>query len=63
MDPVPSEPYEPRNDADAWNWNLYNPEIMDGHPIGLQIVGRKLEEEKVLGVAAVIHKLIGKVTS
>ncbi|KAK5209518.1 hypothetical protein LTR99_007721 [Exophiala xenobiotica] len=50
--------YEPRNDYDAWNWKLYNPETMDGHPVGLQIVGRRFEEEKVLGVAAVMDKLM-----
>ena len=33
---------------------------MDGHPVGLQIIGQRLEEEKVLGVAAVIVKLIEK---
>lgn len=55
----PSVPgYEPRNEYDAWNWKLYDPETMDGHPIGLQIVGRRFEEEKVLGVAAVIDKLV-----
>lgn len=31
---------------------------MDGHPIGLQIIGRGFEEEKVLGVAKVFEKLI-----
>lgn len=50
--------HEPRNDYDAWNWKLYDPKTMDGHPIGLQIVGRRFEEEKVLGVAAVVEKLI-----
>lgn len=53
-------PYQPRNDQDAWNWAVYDPEGMDGHPVGLQIVGRKLEEEKVLGVAAVFEKLLGR---
>ncbi len=50
--------YEPRNDYDAWNWNIYNAESMHGHPVGLQIVGRRFEEEKVLGVAAVIEKVM-----
>ena len=51
--------YKPRNDFDTWNWNLYDPETMSGHPIGLQIVGRRFEEEKVLGVAAVLEKIMG----
>jgi len=55
-DPVTT--HEPRNDYDAWNWKLYDPKTMDGHAVGLQIVGRRFEEEKVLGVAAVIEKLM-----
>jgi amidase len=58
LDPFPAGSYQPRNDQDAWNWGVYDPESMDGHPVGLQIVGRKLEEEKVLGVAAVFEKLL-----
>jgi Asp-tRNA(Asn)/Glu-tRNA(Gln) amidotransferase A subunit family amidase len=50
--------HEPRNDLDAWNWNLYDPDTMHGHPVGLQIVGRRFEEEKLLGVAAVIEKVL-----
>jgi Asp-tRNA(Asn)/Glu-tRNA(Gln) amidotransferase A subunit family amidase len=52
--------YQPRNDQDLWNWGIYDPETMDGHPVGLQIVGRRLEEEKVLGVATVFEKLLGR---
>lgn len=50
--------YEPRNGYDAWNWKLYNATTMDGHPVGLQIVGRRFEEEKVLGAAAVIEEIM-----
>lgn len=34
----------------ANNWKD-DPEIYDGAPVGLQIVGRRLQEEKVLAVA------------
>jgi amidase len=57
-DVLPAEPYEPRNEYDEWNWKLYDPQTMNGHPVGLQIVGRRFEEEKVLGIARVIEKLI-----
>jgi amidase len=60
LDQLPAALYQPRNDQDAWNWGIYDPENMDGHPVGLQIVGRKLEEEKVLGVAAVFETLLGR---
>ena len=42
---------------DEWNWNLYDPEEVDGYPVNLQIIGRKLEEERVLGAATVIEKV------
>ncbi|CAI7677907.1 unnamed protein product [Penicillium manginii] len=56
-DRVPVQPYAPRNSVDEWNWNLYDAEEVDGYPVNLQIVGRKLEEEKVLGAATVIEKI------
>lgn len=59
-DPIPSTPYEPRGEMDEWNWNLYDPITMDGHPVGLQLVGRRFEEEKVLGAAKVIEKVLGR---
>ena len=46
-----------RNDLDRWNRDLYDPHMMDGLPIGLQIVGGRFEEEKVLGVAKVMERL------
>jgi amidase len=60
LDSLSDVPYQPRNKQDAWNWSVYDPESMDGHPVGLQIVGRKLEEEKVLGIASVFEKLLRK---
>ncbi|EEH41340.1 acetamidase [Paracoccidioides lutzii Pb01] len=57
-DRLPETPYEPRNALDEWNWGLYDLEAMAGHPVNLQIVARKLEEEKVLGAAVVIEKVM-----
>lgn len=54
------EYYVPRNDLDKWNHGLYDPQLMDGLPVGLQIVGRRFEEEKVLGVANVLEKLVAE---
>ncbi|KAL4892481.1 amidase signature domain-containing protein [Aspergillus ambiguus] len=50
--------YEPRNAMDEWNWKLYDPERMDGHPVGLQIIARKMEEERVLGAARVFENAL-----
>jgi Asp-tRNA(Asn)/Glu-tRNA(Gln) amidotransferase A subunit family amidase len=54
------EHYVPRNDLDKWNHGLYDPQLMDGLPVGLQIIGRRFEEEKVLGVANVLEKLVAE---
>lgn len=58
LDEQYSTDYDPRNDIDAWNWGLYNPLTMEGHSVGLQIVGRRFEEEKVLGAAQQIQRLL-----
>ncbi|RAL07746.1 amidase signature enzyme [Aspergillus homomorphus CBS 101889] len=54
--PVPTD-YRSRNELDTWNWKLYDPKAMDGHPLNLQVIGRKLEEEVVLGAANAIETL------
>ncbi|KAI9039902.1 amidase [Aspergillus affinis] len=50
--------HSPRNAHDAWNWGLYDPSAMDGHSIGLQIVGRRSEEDKVLGAGQQVQQLL-----
>jgi amidase len=50
--------YLPRNPQDAWNLANYDIETMHGHHVGLQIVGRRFEEEKVLGAAQQIRNLL-----
>ncbi|KAL4899249.1 hypothetical protein BDW74DRAFT_171622 [Aspergillus multicolor] len=49
--------YQPRNELDAWNWNLYDTGAMDGHPVSLQVIGKRLEEERVLAAATVIEEI------
>ncbi|OQO01796.1 hypothetical protein B0A48_12269 [Cryoendolithus antarcticus] len=58
LDSVSTDDYVPRNAYDAWNWAQYDSESMDGHHVGLQLVGRRYEEEKVLGAAIHIEKLL-----
>ncbi|KAG5762733.1 hypothetical protein H9Q72_009169 [Fusarium xylarioides] len=50
--------YAPRNAIDEWIRGFYDPEVMKGLDIGVQIIGRRYEEEKVLGVASLLEKLI-----
>jgi Asp-tRNA(Asn)/Glu-tRNA(Gln) amidotransferase A subunit family amidase len=56
-DQLPAVPYCPRNEADSWNWGQYDLENMEGHPVNLQVIGKRFEEEKVLGAASVIEKI------
>ena len=53
-----AEHYVPRNALDKWNKDLYDPQLMNGLPIALQIIGRRFEEEKVLVVANVLEQLV-----
>ncbi|KAI4241118.1 MAG: hypothetical protein L6R40_004757 [Gallowayella cf. fulva] len=46
--------YEPLNEKDRKNWEAYDPETYDGAPVGLQIVARKWEEEKVWAIAKIV---------
>jgi amidase len=55
-----TSPYSPRNALDEWNWQLFDVDAMDGMPIGVQVVARRLQEEKVLGAAKVIDLLLEK---
>ncbi|OAK93588.1 amidase signature enzyme [Phaeosphaeriaceae sp. SRC1lsM3a] len=50
--------YQPRNALDEWNWKLFDIDTMDGMPIGVQIVARRLQEEKALGAAKVIDDIL-----
>jgi amidase len=50
--------YVPRNEFDKFNWALYDPIKMHDLSVSVQIIGQRLEEEKVLGAAAMIEKVL-----
>lgn len=52
---VVEEGYTPLNETDAQTWAAYDPELFDGHPVCLQLVGRRLQEERVLALAEVVE--------
>jgi amidase len=39
---------------------LDDPEIFHGVPIGLQIVGRRLEEERILAISEEVERCLSK---
>ncbi|VUC32421.1 unnamed protein product [Clonostachys rosea] len=49
----------PLNDIDKFNWKAYDAEIYHGAPIGVQVVGRRHEEEKVLALGEVVSNALG----
>ncbi|KAF9697882.1 hypothetical protein EKO04_004431 [Ascochyta lentis] len=58
VDVVAAE-FKPVDERDAEIQGDYDPQIYDGAHVGLQVVGRRLQEEKILAVAEYIGKLIG----
>lgn len=55
---VLNEGYEPLGEIDRKNWQAYNADLYDGAPVGVQIVGRKFEEEKCLAIARIVHAVV-----
>lgn len=54
--------FQPRGEIDEWSLGLWKDNKAEMArlklPVGLQIVGRKLEEEKVLGIGKVVEDLL-----
>ncbi|CCM00797.1 uncharacterized protein FIBRA_02839 [Fibroporia radiculosa] len=50
--------FKPRNAVERGAYKIYNAEKMHGLPVGVQIVGRRLEEEKVLEGMKIIQRLL-----
>ncbi|KAF2117414.1 amidase signature domain-containing protein [Lophiotrema nucula] len=53
------EGYTPLDDRDKEIYESYDPEIYDGAHVSLQLVGRRLQEEKMLAIAEYVGKAIG----
>lgn len=47
--------YVPRSALDERVWKQYDPEAYAGGPVSIQVVGRKMEEEKVLAICSEIE--------
>ncbi|KAF2271544.1 amidase [Westerdykella ornata] len=57
---VADDGYQPINGLDKTVQELYDPDIYDGAHVGVQLVGRRLQEEKILALAEYIGKILGK---
>ncbi|THV45177.1 hypothetical protein BGAL_0520g00010 [Botrytis galanthina] len=52
--------YVPVSAKDSRNWTAYDKVVYDGAPVGIQIVGRVCEEEKIIGVAKIVEEALGR---
>ncbi|PVH87638.1 amidase [Cadophora sp. DSE1049] len=51
---VPVKDYKPLSEKDKKTWEAYDAEAYDGAPAAIQLLGRRLEEEKLLSIAQVV---------
>ncbi|KAE8151059.1 amidase signature domain-containing protein [Aspergillus avenaceus] len=54
---------EPLSDLDAQIRDDYNPAVVDGMPVSLQLVGRRLEEENVLMMTEVVMGALSSISA
>jgi imidazoleglycerol phosphate synthase glutamine amidotransferase subunit HisH len=52
--------FKPTNAIEAEQYAMYNASAMHGLPVGVQVVGKRLEEEKVLEGMKIIEGLLKK---
>jgi amidase len=60
---IKDESYVPTCDKDKESWDGYDAELYDGAPISIQVVARRLQEEKVLTYAEIIDESLKMVES
>lgn len=52
------ESYKPRNEYEAYEYGIYDPEASDGMPVGLTLAGRRYCEEEALKASKVIADIL-----
>lgn len=57
LDPIVSN-YAPINKMDETIYKSYDPELFDGMPACLQVIGRNAEDEKILAIASVVDNCL-----
>lgn len=50
----------PQNQLEAKQFSLYDAEKMHGLPVGVQVIGKRLEEEKVLEGMKIVEQALAK---
>jgi len=57
---LPHEPHPFYNHEDEAIYKLYQTDLFDGCPVGLQLIGRTLEEEAILRLTYVVDDAVKK---
>ena len=60
---VKKEGYGPLNEMDKEVQEEYDPEAYHGAPVAVQVIGRRLSEEKTLTIAEEVGRLLGNVVT
>lgn len=55
---VKDESYQPTCDLDRGCWDSYDPELFHGAPVAVQVVARRLQEEKVITLAEIVDEAL-----
>jgi hypothetical protein len=55
-----SQKFKPRNAIEKGSYKMYDSAAMHGLPVGVQVVGRRLEEEKVMEGMKIIERLLNQ---
>lgn len=50
--------FKPRNEIEKGQYKMYDADKMHGLPVGIQIVGRRLQEEKVMEGLKLVEQLL-----
>lgn len=59
MDRISSSPkFKARNAIEKGSYKMYDSVAMHGLPVGVQVVGKRLEEEKVMEGMKIIQQLL-----
>lgn len=56
------ENYKPLDETDETVWKCYDAEIYDGANVGIQLVGRRFQEEKILAITQMLGDALAKST-
>jgi amidase len=50
--------YKPTNALDQETYDLYDPNLFEGAPVSVQLIGRSMTEEQLLAVAMAVDQAV-----